>query len=224
MASVTPLNSVAAKDARAIRTREALRNSMLRLLQKKPLDQITIRDIAAGADINYATFFRHHATKDALLHEIAQQQVRNLAALMLPSLDASDLTSASHALCTYVAAYRSLWSTLLTGGAAGVLREELLKTAQESAVGRASPTAWVPAELAISFHVSGTVELLTWWLRQARPVPIERVAKLLEHIVLAPITEANRKHAAKQSVATSRNRTKKSRTAAAGRASVKRSR
>ena len=176
-----------------VRTREALRNSLLQLLEEKPLDQITIRDIAAGADINYATFFRHHATKESLLHEVAQLQVRSLSALMLPPLDASDLSAAAIALCTYVEANRKIWSTLLTGGAAAVLREELLRLAREVAATRSSPNAWVPPELAISFNVSGTVELLTWWLRQERPVPIKRVAEILEYVVLVPIHEANRK-------------------------------
>jgi AcrR family transcriptional regulator len=176
-----------------VRTREALRDALLRLLEEKPLDQITIRDIAAGADINYATFFRHHPTKESLLHEVAELQVRSLSALMLPSLDASDLGAAAVALCNYVEANRKLWSTLLTGGAAAVLREELLRVARELAATRADPNAWVPAELAIGFNVSGTVEVLTWWLRQERPVPIKRVAEILEYIVLAPINEANKK-------------------------------
>jgi AcrR family transcriptional regulator len=176
-----------------VRTREALRDALLRLLEEKPLDQITIRDIAAGADINYATFFRHHPTKESLLHEVAELQVRSLSALMLPSLDASDLGAAAVALCNYVEANRKLWSTLLTGGAAAVLREELLRVARELAATRADPNAWVPAELAIGFNVSGTVEVLTWWLRQERPVPIKRVAEILEYIVLAPINEANNK-------------------------------
>jgi len=194
MASSLPqLKTATATDARAVRTREALRSSMLKLLQEKSLEQITIRDIAAGAEINYATFFRHHTTKESLLHEVAAQQVRALSSLMLPSLDASDISAASLALCTYVETHRSLWSTLLTGGAASVLREELLSIAREVAVTRSNPNAWVPPELAISFHVSGTVELLTWWLRQERPVPTRRVAELLQHVVLMPINEANRK-------------------------------
>jgi AcrR family transcriptional regulator len=191
------LSAATAKDARAVRTREALRDSLLQLLQEKPLDLITIRDIAAGAQINYATFFRHHATKESLLHDVAEQQVRSLTALMLPALDASHIGAASLALCMYVDANRTLWSTLLTGGAAGVLKEELLSLAKEVAATRSNPNAWVPPELAIGLNVSGTVELLTWWLRQERPVPIKHVAKILEQVVLKPIVLANEKFTAR---------------------------
>jgi AcrR family transcriptional regulator len=197
--SSSRLSAATAKDARAVRTRDALRNSLLKLLQEKPLDQITIRDIVAGAEINYATFFRHHPTKESLLHDVAEQQVRSLIALILPALDAHHVDAASLALCIYVDANRTLWSTLLTGGAAGVLREELLRIGKELASTRSNPNAWVPPELTISFNVSGTVELLTWWLRQERPVPIKRVAKILEQVVLLPIIEANEKFAARSS-------------------------
>jgi AcrR family transcriptional regulator len=189
------LSAAAAKDARAVRTREALQDALLQLLQEKPFDQVTVRDIAARAEINYATFFRHHATKESLLHDIAAEQVRKLAALMLPSLDISNIGAAALALCHHVESNRALWSTLLTGGAANILREELLTIARASAESRSDPNAWVPAELAISCHVSGTIEVLTWWLRQRQPERAERVAQLLEHIVLQPINIANRKFA-----------------------------
>jgi hypothetical protein len=44
-----------AQDARAVRTREALRRALLRLLDLKSLEQITIRDICEVADVGYTT-------------------------------------------------------------------------------------------------------------------------------------------------------------------------
>lgn len=178
------------QDPRAVRTREALRTALLGLLEHKPLDQITIRDITAKAAISYVTFFRHHPTKEALLHEIAAEQVRRLIELMLPLLKASDTRAASVALCKYVDEHRRLWSTLLTGGAAGILREELLKLAGEVAATWSDPNSWLPPELAVAFNVSSTIELLTWWLRQKRPPPIERVAEIHARVIIAPTIEA----------------------------------
>jgi len=181
-----------AHDPRTVRTREALRDALLTLLEQKPLDQITIRDIAATADISYVTFFRHHPTKEALLQDIAAEQVRRLADLMLPALEASDTRAASIALCVYVDSHRKLWSTLLTGGAAAVLREEFLTLAAEVAHGRSDPNNWLPPELAVTLNVSSTIEVLTWWLRQKRPLPIESVAEIHERIVITPIIAADK--------------------------------
>src|SRR5262249_17587531 len=85
---------------------------------------------------------------------------------------------------------RELWSTLLTGGAAGVLREEFLRHAAEVAVSRADPDSEIPAALAVTLNVSSTIEVLTWWLRQKRPRPIEEVARIHERLVILPILEA----------------------------------
>ena len=60
-----------ARDARAVRTREALRRALLDLLEDKSLEQITIRDITAAAGIGYTTFFRHHPTTESLLDDLA---------------------------------------------------------------------------------------------------------------------------------------------------------
>jgi AcrR family transcriptional regulator len=182
-----------AQDPRAVRTREALRIAFLGLLEQKPLEQITIRDIAATADVGYVTFFRHHPTKEALLHEVAAEQVGRLSQLMLPALDVRDTRTASITLCTYVDYHRKLWSTLLTGGAAAVLREELLRQAAEVAVTRADPNSWLPSELAVTFNVTCTIELLAWWLRQKKPMPIERIAEIHERVVIAPTMEASLK-------------------------------
>jgi AcrR family transcriptional regulator len=179
-----------AEDPRTVRTREALRDALLRLLERKPLEQITIREIAAGANISYVTFFRHHPAKEALLRDIAEEQVRRLTYLILPAIDARDTRAASTALCVYVDYNRKLWSTLLTGGAATVMREAFLQHAAEVAASRSDPNSWIPPELAVSLNVSSTIEVLTWWLRQKRPLPIERVAEIHERVVIAPILEA----------------------------------
>src|SRR5262249_31367735 len=118
------------------------------------------------------------------------EQVRGLADLMLPALDARDTRAASTALCTYVDYRRELWSTLLTGGAAAVLREEFLRHAAEVAASRADPDSEIPPALAVTLNVSYTLDGLPWWLRQKRPLPIERVARIHERLVILPILEA----------------------------------
>src|SRR6185437_10507723 len=70
--------SEALHDPRAKRSSDALSSAFLRLLERKPLDQITIREIAAEAGVHRSTFFRHHPTKEALLDHIAANQIQDL--------------------------------------------------------------------------------------------------------------------------------------------------
>lgn len=174
-----------AQDARAVKTREALRRALLELLELKPLDQITIRDISAAAGVGYTTFFRHHPTKESLLSDVAAEEIQRLVELVLPILEAGT-RAASVALCSYVDQHRKLWSTLLTGGAAGALREEFLRISQQVAAEQSQPDHWLPADVAVIVVISSTIELLAWWLRQKDPLPIEKIAEIHDRLVVSP--------------------------------------
>lgn len=175
-----------------LRTRQALRRALLALLDRKQLDQITIRDIVAEAGIGYATFFRHHASKEELLDEIAAEQVGNLMALTLPLLDPTDTRVSCLALCKYVNKHRALWSALLTGGAAGALRAEFIRLATASAAA-VRTSDWLPVELGAVYGVTAAIEILAWWLRRpAGEYPPEQVAEFLDRLVVAPATASKR--------------------------------
>jgi AcrR family transcriptional regulator len=178
----------AVTDLRMLRTRQALRRALLALLERNQLDQISIRDIVAEAGVGYATFFRHHASKEELLNEIAAEQVGSLMALTLPLLDPTDTRVSCLALAKYVDKHRALWSALLTGGAASALRAEFIRLAQESAANVRS-SEWIPVELGAVYGVTATIEILTWWLRRpAGEYTPEQVAEFIDRLVVAPAT------------------------------------
>jgi len=164
---------------------------MLTLLDKKPFEEITIRALAAEAGIGYTTFFRHHPSTDSLLEEVAAQQIGAIIELAVPILGAKDLRSASEAIFRYVDGHRMMWLTLLTGGAAGKIREEFLARAREAAVPLAKSTKKVPMDCGIVLIVSGTIELIDWWLRSKKPLPIRRIAEIHDLVVVSPIMQAN---------------------------------
>ena len=177
------------EDARIVRSREALRTSLLGMLERQSLEQISIRDIAREAGVGHATFYRHYATKEALLDDAAADEIRRLVDLSLPVGDAINSSAACHALCQYVYEHRTLWRTLLTGGAAGAMKEELLRISMELAADRPAPRKQLPKDLAVVLTVSSIVELLSWWLRQEKPSPVGEVAELLDRVVISPIVE-----------------------------------
>jgi AcrR family transcriptional regulator len=186
-----PRKSSINRDPRALRSGQALTEAFLKLLEAKPLEQINIREIVAEAGVGYTTFFRHHASKEELLDHIAAEQIRCLFNLALPVADAYDVHSGSTALFTYVNAHRPLWSKLLTGGAAGTIREEFVRLAREVAASQGQPGTWLPADAGAILIVGGTLDLLTWWLRQSNPLPIKRIVEIHESVVVAPVIEAS---------------------------------
>jgi AcrR family transcriptional regulator len=178
------------RDARAARSNEAIQTAFLALIERKPLEQITIREIASEAGVHYATFFRHYATKEALLDDVAAEQIGRLVALTVPVLDQVDRRTAVVALCRYVNEHRTLWTALLRGGAAGTMRDELLRLSRNVAIDRAPAESWLPLDLAVSCSVSLIFETLAWWLAPFHgSVAIERVAVMLDRLLL-PLHQA----------------------------------
>jgi AcrR family transcriptional regulator len=160
-------------------------------LEVKPLDEITVRDIAARSGVGYTTFFRHHPSKEAMLREIVTEQVGRLLELSLPELDGGDLQSASRAIFSYVNDHRGMWSTLLNGGAAALVREDFLRLGADAAASRLPPGKWLPADMGLALIVSGTLTLLTMWLRQSDPMPTKRMVEIYIRVVLSPVMEVN---------------------------------
>ena len=186
-----------ARDPRAVRTRTALRGALLKLLQSKPLEQISILDIAAKAQIGYTTFFRHHPTKESLLDELAAEELQRLVSLTSPLVNGRGAFTAAKMFLSYVEKQRALWSTLLTGGAAATLREQFLRIAlaegERQRRQQLRRETWPAPEIATRLVVGGTLEVLQWWLRQAKPAPIDEVARILDRVVIMPIVSHTRK-------------------------------
>ena len=84
-------------DARIARSRAALRATLVSLIEEKPFEQVTIREITTRAKIGYATFFRHYPDKETLLDDLAADEIRQLNALTMPVLYSADTRSASRA-------------------------------------------------------------------------------------------------------------------------------
>ena len=177
-------------DARIVRTRTALHDSLLALLEEKPFDDITVRDISARAGIGYATFFRHYPSKAALLDELAADEIAELLTLALPDLRAVDTRSAAMAMCRHVDERRALWSVLLTGGAAGRMREEFIRQAAANVPDVVHSNSWLPDDLKVFFGVAGAVEILSWWLYRGRHFTIEQAAEIVDRLVVAPMVHA----------------------------------
>ena len=173
-----------ADDARIVRTRTALQNALLVLIERKSLEEITIREIAAESGVHYTTFFRHHANKEQLLNEIAAEQIQCLVDLMLPLVYTVNRHAVHLALLQYVHKHRKLWTTLLTGGAAAAMKQEMLRLCQSPAEDRIPKDSGIPVELVVISTVSVILESLAWWLAQPPDaISVERLAEMLDIIV-----------------------------------------
>ncbi len=172
-----------------LRTRKDLCDGLLALLKTKTFEKISVREIVDAAGVGYNTFFRHYPDKEAILEDIAAEEIGQLVSLSVPILDSKDTLSACSAVCSYVAENKKLWKTLLTGGAAAALREEYLRLARDVAESRFHGKDWLPLDVGVVLVISGTFELLAWWLNQKDPLPVENVALIYQRVIVSPVID-----------------------------------
>jgi AcrR family transcriptional regulator len=178
-------------DARARRSREALREALLRLVEQKPFDQIQIKEITTEAGVSYPVFFRQFTKKEDILNDIAEKEVQHLLAFSITWFDSTSRAESIAAMCQYVQDHRVLWTRLLTSGAADVMRAEFARISSEISAerGRASPA--LPQDLVTNLVIGGIFEVLSWWLRQPQDYPMKKIVWLLRALVIDPVYRAH---------------------------------
>ena len=62
-------------DLRVKKTKRAIRSAFYELIKEKPLEKITVTEIAARAEINKATFYAHYETVYDLVDQLEQEAV-----------------------------------------------------------------------------------------------------------------------------------------------------
>ncbi|PLK26754.1 TetR/AcrR family transcriptional regulator [Novosphingobium sp. TH158] len=174
-------------DARALRSREALRAALLALLEERPFHEITIRDITGRAGVSYPVFFRRYGSKEDLLEDIAADQVRRLLETTYPAMVPGQPEASLAQLCGYVEQHRALWKSLLTTAAAGAMRAEFARISQETGDTGPRMNSWLPVSLASRFVASGLFEILAWWLAQDEDYPVANVITLLRELIVQPM-------------------------------------
>lgn len=162
---------------------------MLVLLERMPFEQIAVRDICAEAGVHYATFFRHHPTKESLLDVIARDQIAMLSNLAMAIRKNDDYLAGFRAMCVYVEEHRDLWSTLLNGGAGAAMREEWVRQATRVAEDEGTVTQWLPSQLGSICAATLIAETIAWWVGQPHgQISVDEIATILTRLVGAVLT------------------------------------
>ena len=80
-------------DNRVRYTKMVLQQALLKILQNKHIDRVTIKELCDEAKVNRGTFYLHYATPNDLLIEIEQQFIKENMAMFSPYFDGGYETS-----------------------------------------------------------------------------------------------------------------------------------
>jgi len=103
--TLQPGHTAESTDPRILRSRQMLMEALLRLLNRKEFDDISIQEIADEATLNRATFYLHYPDKNALLQAMTAARFRDLIArrgLSFTNCDGA-LRAIALGVCDYLA-------------------------------------------------------------------------------------------------------------------------
>jgi len=170
-----------ATDPRIERTREALGDALIELIEEAGFEAVSVRSIAERARVNRATFYQHYRSKDDLLLRVSEAAFDGLAAEAGPidveNLDFQEPPLQLVLLFEYLARHRSFFRAVL--GKTGVSlfstrMREYLATYIRRRIGalHALYPAATPIldDAFIGEYVAGAVMgVVIWWLESEKP-------------------------------------------------------
>lgn len=183
----TTIAAKRSRDARVVRSRKALREGLITLLQWHDLADVTVQMIVAEAGVGYATFFRHYTGVEALLIDLANTMITGFISAAMPVIAAGDRDAVLATLSAFVEPRRGSVRALLVGGGATVRREITSRAVAQACDLPLDFDTSLPLPLAVTHAVSASIEVLAWWAGSDAPTNRAALAGLIERLALRPL-------------------------------------
>src|SRR5215207_139673 len=157
-------------DARVRRTRDALGDALIALMQEKPFETITVQDVLDRAHVSRSTFYSHYSDKDDLLMSDADEFFEALAMALSARDDKSERVFPVEEFFAHLSDAQPFYKALVKSGklqenmelARGHFARGIERRLSELPRSRSIPANELPA---IAFtHAGALLSLLTWWL------------------------------------------------------------
>jgi AcrR family transcriptional regulator len=179
-------------DPRIARTRSSLQQALLDLARERPLETITVGDIAERAGVNRSSFYQHYSDKETLLAD-ALDAAAEEAAAELPTLEGvpEGPPAALFAYLAHVDANAELYRRALgEQGSAVVMarvRGSIENVVRDAVAGSAVPGfVDVPIDVVAAGITGSALGVIRAWVdRDPRP-PVETAAAWLWRMLLGP--------------------------------------
>jgi AcrR family transcriptional regulator len=186
------LHLVAAKkrmDARVRRTRDALGDALVALMQEKPFDTITVQDVLDRAKVGRSTFYAHYSDKDDLLMSDAEEFFEAISMMLSVRGDQSDRVFPVREFFSHITEAKQFVEALVSSGkfhdnmelAHGLFARGIERRLSELPRGRGISAAERPA-MAFA-HAGALLSLLTWWIDRGMRQPPDEMDQLFHTMV-----------------------------------------
>ena len=171
-------------DRRVVKTRKAITEAFMGLLEERDFEQITINDIADRANVNRGTVYLHYTDKFDLLDQSIETYLQKLMESCMVESPTTPMTIKEALLRTfrYLEQHAPVYTTLLTQKGIPAFRNgliTLLIQGVEEQIDACGIHKGINREVTVQFLVSATAGLLEWWIMNSMPYPAEEIVEQL---------------------------------------------
>ena len=176
-------------DARVRRTRDALGDALIALMQEKAFETITVQEVLDRAHVSRSTFYTHYSDKDDLLMSDSEEFFEALSMALSAHGDKSDRVFPVKQFFNHLANVQPFYKALVKSGkfqenmelARGHFARGIERRLSELPRGKSIPAN---ERSAIAFtHAGALLSLLAWWLDRGMREPPEQMDELFHRMV-----------------------------------------
>ena len=176
-------------DARVRRTRDALGDALIALMQEKAFETITVQEVLDRAHVSRSTFYTHYSDKDDLLMSDSEEFFEALSMALSAHSDKSERVFPVKEFFNHLANVQPFYKALVKSGkfqenmelARGHFARGIERRLSELPRGKSIPAN---ERSAIAFtHAGALLSLLAWWLDRGMREPPEQMDELFHRMV-----------------------------------------
>ncbi len=182
-------------DRRILKTKKAIYEALVELMQKKNLNSITVTELAAAANINRKTFYTYYSTVNDVLDEVINELISSLKDLMYAMSEDYNMLSPQtlfaflNTIMSDVDIVRALFTSdngnMLFNKLQKALQETLLKELIDNDIKMNIPPEQYP--LISSFVAGGMIYVYYEWITNPNGTSLDEMARTLTTLIISGV-------------------------------------
>ena len=168
-------------------TLRVIREAFLELLEKQPVERISVGELCELADINRSTFYRHYADVYALLDEICEECFQELFGNLAKFNDLADISGRTAydlilKACTITEDRKELYQLLLFKQPSARFQQRMTEAFYQLFLGHHDAIHYrtLETDLHYQYLASGILGIWQAWLKEDCKLPKSVVAEIVE--------------------------------------------
>jgi AcrR family transcriptional regulator len=163
-------------DRRARRTRDALGDALVELMQERPFKSITVQDVLDRADVGRSTFYTHYRDKDDLFLSDVEDFWEMMSSMLERNGEKSNRVAPVRELFAHIAEAKVFRDALVASGKAHDVMElgqgQFARAIEQRLMKLSKTKSTAAGQFAATAHaLAGALfSSLNWWIDRGMPV------------------------------------------------------